>query len=146
MAVFDYSVTPSDVKERIPVDTRTIPASTTSGRLDDTDITGWIEEGAAEMSGVLEKSGLDGGDLDDEALQQIQTAIEHYAAAETLSSMGHTGSSYSSIRDRYESIRDRYEDDPSRLDRTTTTVDSNVDTSKQVEPQFTQGPNYRHDF
>jgi len=142
MATFDYNVTAKDVKERTPVDTRPIPSTDTDGVIDDTDIEGWIDEGAAEMSGVLQESSIDGSDLSDEALQQIQTAIEHYAAAELLSAIGQTGNSYESIRSRYEELRTRYEQDKTRLDRDQSRVRSNVDTTSDKVPSTFGGVDY----
>jgi DNA repair ATPase RecN len=142
MAIDTYGVTASDVKERAPVDTRPIPGSATAGRLDDTDIEGWIDEGASEMSGIIEQSRLDASDLADEARQQVATAVEHYAAAELLSAIGHTGSSYDSIRERYEEIRDRLESDPNRLDRQQSRVRSNVDRSADKKSPEFEGVRY----
>lgn len=130
MAIYDFNVTAAAVKEKVPLDTRSIPSASTPDTLDDTDITDWIDEGASELSGALRKAGVTGSDLDDEAESQIQRAVTHYAVAEVLSSLGHTGQSYEAARDKYRAALDRYTDSPSTLDRESGGVRSNVDTDK----------------
>jgi hypothetical protein len=143
MAIFDYNVTVDDVKEDLPFDPRRIPAGPVQGSLDDTDIEGYIDEGASELSGVLESSGVQGSDLSDEALQQIQIGVKHYAIRETLQSMGHTGDSYEQARDRYQEIYDRYAESDAPLDRGSSRVQSNVDTTADKKPAEFEG---RYDF
>lgn len=128
MAIFDYNLTAGDVKDKAPIDTRYIGAS--SEPVSDGNITTWIEEGASEFSGLLEKAGLDGSDLADESLNQIQRGILFYAVSELLSKLGHTGQNYQQARGKYEDARQRYEDRPELLDRSISRVQSNVDTSK----------------
>jgi hypothetical protein len=58
MAIYDYGVTPADVKQKAPVDTRLIGVGTEP--VSDGDLTEWIEEAASDLTGVLSKSGIDG--------------------------------------------------------------------------------------
>lgn len=132
MAIYDYNLSAADVLDKVPLDTRRVKQS--SGRVSKDDIEGYIDEYASIFSGMLEKSGLDGSDLSDEAEAQIQKGILHGAAAETLQNWGHTGEAYRQRKSTYESILERYEQDVQKLDRTTSQYDSNIDTTDDESP------------
>jgi len=143
MAVYDFNVTVAEVKEKTPLDMRQVPASSTADRLDETDITDWIEEGASEFSGLLQKASIATSDLGDDAEKQIQKGIVHYAVAEILSSTGHTGDAYERARDKYQDARDRYTDSPQLLDHQQSRVTSNVET----DPTHTEKSDFtRRDY
>lgn len=132
MAIYDYSLTAQDVLDKISLDTRRVQQS--SGRVSRDDIDGWIDECASEFSGVLNKAGLDGSDLKDEAESQIQRGILAGAAAQTLQAWGHTGDEYETYQSTYEDLLDRYEADAQRLDKTVETYDSTVDRDVDDSP------------
>lgn len=130
MAIYSYNVTSSDVTDRLPIDTQAITSS--SEPLSTSDIDEYIDDAASEFSGVLEKSGIQGSDLSDEAERQIQIGIEHYAVAESLKQIGHTGSDYEEARDAYRDALKRFRDQPQTLDKNHDRVRSNVDTTRDA--------------
>lgn len=114
MAIHDYNVTASDVLDKIPLDTSMIDGS--SEPVSTTTIDGYIDEAASELSGLLRRADVDGTKLEAEAEKHIQTAILNYAAAETLSKLGHTGRDYTQKRARYEDVKQTLKGSAKQLD------------------------------
>lgn len=81
MAVEVYSVTAAMVIERLPVDGSTIGAATDP--LSTTIIDGYIEDGAAQITGVLNNLGITSV-ADDDLEAQVQAAVIDFAVWKSL--------------------------------------------------------------
>jgi hypothetical protein len=81
VAVEVYSVTAAMVLARLPVDASTIDANTEP--LSTTIIDGYIEDGAAQLSGILSNLGITSVE-DDDLKAQVQAAIIDFAVWKSL--------------------------------------------------------------
>lgn len=90
-ASYTYGVTPADVAAQIHgVDDTSI---TTSGSpVIQSDLTTWINDGAARFNAAAKKSGITpGASMDADAHQMIASGVRAYAAHKALISMGREG-------------------------------------------------------
>ncbi len=144
MAVRIYSVTSADVLDYLPTDPSAITAS--SQPLSTQDIGQYIERRASELTGVLEKAGLDQDNLDEDTTAQIQHGVIQGAVADCLAKLGHGSgnAAYRSALDEYQRILTRYTAQPQTLhQRGGSRVQSNVDTSASKASPVFRGISYK---
>jgi hypothetical protein len=126
MATTDYGVTVADVKAKLPIDSSAIPS--TGGRLSDADLTEFIAEGSALVTGWLGRAGRTEAALDDDARATVGIAIEAYAAMQALLKLGHGegGAKYLGFKRRFEAEERKWAISPQLVAGAPTTVESNV--------------------
>jgi|AKVG01.1.fsa_nt_gi hypothetical protein len=139
MAVQTYSVTTAAVLTYLPITSVTA----TSRPLSESDITAFIEDAASQMSGVLENSGLDPTDLDDDTTAQVQEAVIKgavYAAMQKVP--GVSDQRLERARVDWESLRDRYTNRPKVFTKRRTRALSNVSTAADKTASEFEGIKY----
>lgn len=135
MAIYDFNVTKSDVLDRIPLNTSQIGTNTepiSTGDVEDA-----IEGAASQASAALERNGIDGSDLSDEAHRQLEDAVRDGAAAEIMRRAGHADSeTYSSLKTGFDEAIDRIADS-ANLDRADggSRVESSVGGDNGIDPE-----------
>lgn len=134
MALTDFSVTVSDVLEKLPLDTSQISATTEP--VSTTDIEGYVQDASSELRAVLDRAAINIASINDDTKRQMQSAVEAYAVAEALDAMGVTGRQYDKYRDKWRDVYDRYTAQPSALATSKSRVKSNIDTGKTTSAEF----------
>jgi hypothetical protein len=126
MATTSYGVTTADVTSKLPVDASAIPA--TGGRLSQADLTGFIQEASALVTGWVERAGRDPATLSDDARITLTVAIEAYAGMQALLKLGHgeSGSKYQGFKRRFDAEERKWALSPQLVAGSPTTVESNV--------------------
>lgn len=126
MAITDYGVTVADVTAKLPIDASAIPA--TGGRLSEADLTAYISEASAMVTGWVQRSGRSAATLDADALATVGVAIEAYAAMQALLKLGHgeSGSKYLGFKRRFEAEERKWSLSPQLIAGAPTTVESNI--------------------
>jgi hypothetical protein len=115
VSIYDYNVTVDNVLDRIPMNTSQIGPSTEP--IDTGDVEDAIDGAASDVSGAIERNGIDGSDLSDEAHRQLEKVVRDGAAAEIMRRTGHVDSStYDSLETDYDEAANKYADS-SHLDR-----------------------------
>lgn len=133
-ATYDYNVTAADVAAEIPgVDDANIGANTEP--LSTTDLTQWINEGAAKMNAVLDKSSISASDdLDDDAQEALVAAVKGYAVFRAVSVLGITGPVLDAARDAWNTAYSEYSNRPQQLgDAYTEGYTVNIDSDDKSE-------------
>jgi hypothetical protein len=121
-ASYIYSLTAADVAAEIPgVDDANIGASTEP--VSTTDLTNWINDGAARFNSALDKAGITASaSMDADAHQMVAAGVKAYAAhkAMLILGMGDTASAvaaerewlaiYAEVSNRPQQLGDEYDD------------------------------------
>lgn len=112
---YDYGLVAADVVAEVPgIDGGNIGASTEP--VSTTDIGVWLNEGAARINALLDKSGITASaSMDVDAHDSLAAAVKAYAVAKTLAVLGITGALYNDARDRWNTIWALYSNRPQDL-------------------------------
>lgn len=128
-ASYIYSLVAADVAAEIPgVDDANIGASTEP--VSTTDLTNWINDGAAKLNAVLDKSGITASaSMDADTHQVCAAAVKAYAVMKALLVMDSTGAAYEAARDEWNGVFAEISNRPQQLgdeysDGITTVLDS----------------------
>lgn len=128
-ASYIYGLSASDVAGELPgIDSDNIGAST--DKLTTTLLTGFINDGAAKLNTVLDKSGITASaTMDADTHQVCAVAVKNYAIHKALLVLGITGDVYEAARDEWASTYTEYSNRPQQLgdaysDGLTTAIDS----------------------
>lgn len=118
MAKADFSVTVSDVTDKLPVvadqiGTNTAPLST--GIVEDL-----IQDGESEFAELLRRNGADPSNLTDDEKRQVQAAVEAYAVKEAMDILGATGEKYNRYSRKWNRLWERFNSDSSQAGGSTT--------------------------
>jgi len=95
-----YGVAWSDVP--LPVDTSAIPV--TGGRLSQADLAGFIEAAGIQLTGLVQRAGIDANTLTTQQLLQVQKDILPYAQHQALAKMGNSGPAYTQALARWQAV------------------------------------------
>jgi hypothetical protein len=138
MAVTSYGVTTADVTGKLPVDASAIPP--TGGRLSLADLSTYIEEASALVTGWVQRAGRDPATLTDDARVTLAAAIESYAAMQALLKLGHgeSGSKYQGFKRRFDAEERKWAISPQLVAGSPTTVESNV-SADATPSDYTRG-------
>lgn len=142
MAVDVYSVTNAMVLSRLPIDSSNIGAATTP--LGTNDIDAFIEDGAAQMTAILQGHGLTTTLSDDNMTAQVQAAIIHFGVWKCLEKLPNVP------RDRINAAEKAWLDDLTRysarneflVTQADDKTESNVSTSTSKKAASFVGLNY----
>lgn len=135
MAVYVYGVVNTDVYKHLPFDTSSISATS---KVKPTDITSFIEEASSQFTGAFKNAGVAYESLSDDQNQQVAQAIEAYAAAKTLLSLGMSAKTQTALMDIYKEILDDVRKTEQVLGTSGSTVRSNINTTNQYPRRFSQ--------
>lgn len=138
MATTSYGVTYADVTAKLPIDAGALPA--TGGRLSQADITAYIDEASALVTGWVVRAGRDPAALSDDARVTLAVAIEAYAAMQALLKLGHgeSGSKYQAFKRRFDAEERKWAQSPQLVAGSPTTVESNV-SADATPSDYTRG-------
>ena len=140
-ASYIYGLAASDVAgELAGIDDAAIGASTTP--VNTTNLTTWINDGAARFNAALAKSGIDvGASMDADAHQAIATGVKAYAVHKALLVIGHMGPALDAAEREWLSIFHEYSNQPQQLGDAyvvglTTATDGVTETNREAYDGF----------
>lgn len=132
-----YGVSAADVTPSLPIDTTALPSN--GGRLSVADLDTYITAAGAELRGYLEAAGHDPSNLDGAALLQVQKAIVHYAVAEALAKLGHSGPAYTQARLKWEREVERWSKAPQSVASAPGVTMTNIPEDAPASPWTSRG-------
>lgn len=142
-ASYIYGLTAADVAAEIHgVDDANIGASTEP--VSTTNLTTWINDGAARFNAALRKSGITGSaSMDADAHQAVAVGVKMYAVHKALLVLGHTGPSLDAAEREWLSIFAEYSNQPQQLgdaydDGLTTATDGITESDREAYDGFFQ--------
>lgn len=128
-ASYIYSLTAANIAAEVPgIDDSNIGASTEP--VSTTDLTNWINDGAAKLNTVLDKSGITASaSMDADTHQVCAAAVKAYAVMKALLVIGDAGPAFEAARDDWTSVYTEISNRPQQLgdeygDGITVAVDS----------------------
>ena len=139
MAVQTYNVTPQMVLDRLPV----TGITATTRPLSTVDLAAYVEDCAAELTGIVTNAGHDPASLDDDTTAQIQSAIITGAVYFALNKIPGTATGkITSARTAWEQAKAGYKESPNSLSQRVGRAISNVDVSTDKTPSTFGAINY----
>src|SRR5690606_30793329 len=117
-----YGVTWQDV--RLPLDMDAIPA--TGGRISRADLAAYIEAGGVEVTGLMQRAGIDPTSLTTLQLIQVQKDIIPYAQHMALAQIGNSGPAYTQALARWQAVVTKWASSSSLTPGAATTALNNL--------------------
>jgi hypothetical protein len=136
----DFGVTVSDVVGDHPLDAGDIGPNTEP--LSSDDIERYIEEASAKLAGQLRAQNVNVDALDDDGLQQVQTAIKYYCIAESIDGIAFLSERGDKYREKYrnelkEIVANSHAIESGKVDFRTTAEPAQEPRHTSTSPDFT---------